>query len=130
MNRLRTILLIFLFLITSMTAAAQPIKQCEIKELLNRNGWRIPGLQRAKQIETPHRYKTDEGEDLVLEIFKPISPADSVVLASGVADSIGRLEIREQPVDNTGNPSTKTNSSGSTYTLTVSPTHPKVKEEK
>jgi RHS repeat-associated protein len=32
--------------------------------------------------------------------------------------------------DSTGNPSTKTNPNGSNYTLTVSPAHPKVKEEK
>ena len=32
--------------------------------------------------------------------------------------------------DSSGNPSTKTNSNGSNYTLTVSPAHPKVKEEK
>jgi hypothetical protein len=100
MTRFIAVLLLSLFLMTpAKVAQSQAAPQCEIKELFNRRGWRIPGLSSAKRAEAPHRYKTDEGQDLSLDVLKPVSPADSVILAFGVAGPVGRLEIQDQAAD-------------------------------
>jgi hypothetical protein len=78
--------------------AQQSPQTCGISEMLNRGGWRIPGL--SKVLPKKHGQWTTGGlENVFVEFLQSSAPKDSVVLISAVRGHVGTIEFREQAVD-------------------------------
>ena len=73
-------------------------QSCGISEVLNRNGWKIPGLSRG--LSGRHAQWTTGGlENVFVDFLEPISAQASVVLVSTSRGRVGTVEVREQPVE-------------------------------
>jgi hypothetical protein len=68
-------------------------------ELLNRSGWRIPGLYNATTKTSGARLQTDGvPNDIMVDILKPRVSSGVVTLVKCVNGQSGRFEVRNQRV--------------------------------
>ena len=73
-------------------------QQIQIAEVLDRNGWKVPGVTGARVIQ--HARWTTEGlEGVVADTLKPVSPNTSILLLTTVRDKPGTIEVRQQPIE-------------------------------
>jgi hypothetical protein len=98
-------LVVVLYLLTANVAGCQEAsaeprtKGCGFIELLNRDGWAIPGLANSTTKISGAKVK-EEGlpSDVTVDVLEPSNPDSSVTDVLCFADQPARLEVRNQSV--------------------------------
>jgi hypothetical protein len=71
---------------------------CEINEILNLEGWKVPGIAKAVVTLGNARWTTGGMEGVFVEKLKSEVPETAVPLVSCVSGHPGRLRIRDQAI--------------------------------
>ncbi len=101
---MKTFVSVVLIILSALLCLAQEpekqgaTQQIQIAEILDRKGWKVPGVTGARIIQ--HARWTTEGlEGIFADTLKPVSPNTSVLLLTTVRDKPGAIEVRQQQIE-------------------------------